>query len=320
MTDSPETHTSQPHPFQQWVDLAKPRAQIWRTIVGVILIGVIWMAWTLVLMFGAVGLDLVRPEAFQAMFGIADIPLTYGDTMMMLLIALATIWGFMFGVWLVAKWIHKRPFMSVVAWDRRFSLSQFGIGCAIAGGYLAVSMGWSFVSGNAPRRSDLALETWVMALAPIGLVVLLQAASEELVFRGYVPQQLAARFGSPIVWGFIPSFLFGLMHAANSSGNQTYALYYVAIATIMGMVMLAMVWRTGSLAAAIGFHFINNVGALTLAGADQGPSSIALFVWSPDQLMASASTELLIIGLLLAFVLSPFVPLPKGRQALARRK
>lgn len=319
MNDSPETHTSQPHPFQQWVDLAKPRAQIWRTIVGVILIGVIWMVWTLVLMFGAVGLDLVRPEAFQAMFGMADIPLTYSDTMMMLLIALATIWGFMFGVWLVAKWIHKRPFMSVVAWDRRFSLSQFGIGCAIAGGYLAVSMGWSFVSGNAPRRSDLALETWVMALAPIGLVVLLQAASEELVFRGYVPQQLAARFGSPIVWGFIPSVLFGLMHAANSPGNQTYALYYVAIATIMGMVMLAMVWRTGSLAAAIGFHFINNVGALTLAGADQGPSSIALFVWSPDQLMASASTELLIIGLLLAFVLSPLVPLPKG-QALARRK
>ena len=319
MNDSPETHAFQSHPFQQWVDLAKPRAQMWRTIVGVILIGLIWMAWTLVLMFGAVGLRLVRPEAFQAMFGMADIPLTYSDTMTMLLIALATIWGFMFGVWLVAKWIHKRPFMSVVAWDRRFSLSQFGIGCAIAAGYLAVSMGWSFVSGNAPRRSDLALETWVMALAPIGLVVLLQAASEELVFRGYVPQQLAARFGSPIVWGFIPSVLFGLMHAANSPGNQTYALYYVAIATIMGMVMLAMVWRTGSLAAAIGFHFINNIGALTLAGADQGPSSIALFVWSPDQLTASASTELLIIGLLLAFVLSPFVPLPKG-QALARRK
>jgi hypothetical protein len=66
----------------------------------------------------------------------------------------------------------------------------------------------------------------------------------------------------------------------------------------MGMVMMAMVWRTGSLAAAMGFHFINNIGALTVAGADQGPSSIALFVWSPAQLTASASSELLIIGLL----------------------
>ncbi|MET0370116.1 MAG: CPBP family intramembrane glutamic endopeptidase [Sphingobium sp.] len=306
-------------PFQRWVDAARPRAQIWRTIVGIILIGVIWMVWTLALMFGSIGLGLVDPDAFQAMFGMADIPLTYTDTIVMLLISLATIWGFSLGVWLVARLLHKRSFSSVVAWDRRFSLSQFGVGCLIAAGYLAVSMTWSFVSGHAPTRSELALETWLLALAPVAIVVFVQAASEELVFRGYLPQQLAGRFGSAIVWGFIPSVLFGLMHAANSPGNQTYALYYIAIASIMGMVMMAMVWRTGSLAAAIGFHFINNVGALTLAGSDQGPSSIALFVWTPEQMMASASGELLIIGLLLAFVFSPFAPLPKG-QSLARRK
>ncbi len=306
-------------PFQLWVDAARPREQVWRTVIGLGLIGVVWMAWTLVLMFGCIGLGLVKPEAFQAMFGMADIPLTHSDTVVMLLIALATLWGFTLGVWLVARLVHKRPFRSVVAWDYRFSLPQFGVGCAIAAGYLVISMGWSIVSGNGPHRSELALETWLLVLAPIALVVFVQAASEELVFRGYLPQQLAARFGSPIVWGFIPSVLFGLMHAANSPGNQTYALYYVAIATIMGMVMLVMVWRTGSLAAAMGFHFVNNIGALTVAGADQGPSSIALFVWSPEQMMASASTELLLIGLLLAFVFSPFAPLPRG-QALARRK
>ena len=176
----------------------------------------------------------------------------------------------------------------------------------------------SFVSGNAPRQSELELGTWLLALGPIALVVFFQAASEELVFRGYLPQQIAARFGSAFAWGFLPSVAFGLMHAANSPANQTYAIYYVVIATIMGMVMMAMVWRTGSLAAAIGFHFINNIGALLLAGADSGPSSIALFVWTPDQLMNGASFELLLMGLLLAFVLSPFAPLPKG-QALARR-
>lgn len=321
MTDLPDESTFQPSatPFQEWVDAARPREQFWRTVVGVILIVVIWMVWTLVLMFGAIGLGIVRPEAFQAMFGMADVPLTYADTIAMLLIALATIWGFSLGVWLTARWIHKRPFMSVVAGNRRFNFSQFGAGCLIAMGYLVVSMTWSFVSGNAPRRSELALETWALALAPIALVVFIQAASEEMVFRGYLPQQLAARFGNPIVWGFIPSVLFGLMHAANSPGDPTYAMFYVAIATIMGMVMMVMVWRTGSLAAAMGFHFINNIGALTVAGADQGPSSIALFVWSPAQLTASASSELLIIGLLLAFVFSPFAPLPKG-QALARRK
>lgn len=313
MSESPKAH-----PFQQWVDLAKPRAQLWRTAVGVILISLAWFAWSMVLILVAVGIGPVKPEAFQAMFGTADIPLTYLDTVVMLLIALAMIWGFSFGVWAVVKLLHKRQLDTVVGWNRRFSLSQFGAGCIIAAGYLAVSMTWSFVSGNAPRRSALELGTWLIALGPIALVVFFQAASEELVFRGYLPQQLAARFGSPLVWGFLPSVVFGFMHAANSPGNQTYAIYYVVIATIMGMVMLAMVWRTGSLAAAIGFHFINNIGARTLAGADSGPSSLAPFVWTPDQLMHGASVELLLIGLLLAFVLSPFAPLPKG-QALIRR-
>lgn len=321
MTDLPDETLIQRSdaPFQQWVDAARPRVRIWRTIVGVSLIAVVWVVWTMALMSGAIGLGVVKPKAFEAMFGMAEIPLTYADTITMLLIALGTIWGFTIGVWAAVKLLHKRSFMSVVGWDRRFSLSQFAVGCAIAAGYLVVSMTWSFVSGNAPRRSELALETWALALAPIAFVVFVQAASEEMVFRGYLPQQLAARFSYAFVWGFIPSVLFGLMHAANSPGDPTYALFYVAIATIMGMVMMAMVWRTGSLAAAIGFHFVNNIGALTVAGADQGPASIALFVWSPAQLTESASSELLIIGLLLAFVLSPLAPLPKG-QALARRK
>jgi len=308
----------QAHPFEQWVDLARARAQLWRTAVGIVLISLAWFAWSMVLALGAVGMGLVKPEAFQAMFGMADIPLTYLDTVMMLLVALATIWGFSIGVWAVVKLLHKRQLDTVVAWNRRFSLSQFGAGCIIAAGYLTISMAWSFASGNAPRRSELELETWLIALGPIALVVFFQAASEELVFRGYLPQQLAAKFASPVLWGFLPSVIFGLMHAANSPGSQTYAMYYVAIATIMGLVMMAMVWRTGSLAAAIGFHFINNIGALTVAGADSGPSSLALFVWTPEQLMHGASIELLLIGLLLAFVLSPLAPLPKG-QARGRR-
>ncbi len=159
------------HPFQQWVDLAKPRAQLWRTAVGVILVSLAWFAWSMVLILVAVGIGLVKPEAFQAMFGTADIPLTYLDTVVMLLIALATIWGFSFGVWAVVKLLHKRQLDTVVGWNRRFSLSQFGAGCIIAAGYLAVSMTWSFVSGNAPRRSALELGTWLIALGPIALVV-----------------------------------------------------------------------------------------------------------------------------------------------------
>jgi membrane protease YdiL (CAAX protease family) len=181
-----------------------------------------------------------------------------------------------------------------------------------------VSVTVSVASGHVPRRSELEIATWLMMLAPIAIVVFAQAASEELMFRGYLPQQLAARFRHPIAWGLLTSVLFGFMHSANAPGSQVYTIYYIAIATVMGLVMTAMVWRTGSIAAAIGFHFSNNIGALTVAGGDTGPSSLALFVWTQDQLMAGASAELLLIGVLLAFVLSPWAPLPKG-QPRARR-
>ena len=306
------------HPFQQWVDAARPRHQLWRTLLGLLLITVVWFIWTFALILIAIGSNLIDANSFRVMYGMAESQLSYAQTVAVLLVALATIWGFAIGVWAVLKLLHKRQLDTLGAWNRRFSMSQFGIGCAIAAGYLAVSLTWSIVSGNAPRRSELETATWLLTLGPIALIIFMQAASEELIFRGYLPQQLAARFSNPIVWGFLPSLAFGFMHAANSPENQTYAVYYVVIAAVMGMVMLAMVWRTGSLAAAIGFHFINNVGALTLAGADSGSSSLALFVWRSDQLMHGASTELLLIGVLLAFVLSPFSPLPRG-QAFARR-
>lgn len=313
MSDAPDQH-----PFQQWVDAARPRAELWRTIAGAALAVVIWVVWTTVLILIGVGMGVITPGALEALFGVSDYPLTYMETLAGLVVGLATIWGFAFGVWATVKLLHKRELDTVVAWNGRFSLGQFGIGCVIAAGYLGVSLGVSVASGHAPRRSDLEIGTWLLALGPIAIVVFTQAASEELMFRGYLPQQLAARFGHPVVWGLLPSVMFGFMHAANAPGSATYTIYYIVIASIMGMVMMGMVWRTGSLAAAMGFHFINNVGAFTVAGADGGPSSLSLFVWTPEQQMSGAPTDLLLAGVLLAFVLSPWAPLPKG-QALARR-
>jgi hypothetical protein len=87
---------------------------------------------------------------------------------------------------------------------------------------------------------------------------------------------------------------------------------------MLGLVMMAMVWRTGSLSAAMGFHVANNIGAVLVVGVGGVGAPVSLFMWAPDQAMATASVDLLAMGLLLAFVLSPWAPLPKG-QALRRK-
>jgi membrane protease YdiL (CAAX protease family) len=92
-----------------------------------------------------------------------------------------------------------------------------------------------------------------------------------------------------------------------------FGVYYVVAATMLGLVMTATVWRTGGLSAAMGFHFVNNIGALLVVSVAGASPPVSLFLLSLPDALGSAPTDLLMLGLLLAFVLSPFAPLPKGQ-------
>jgi len=306
------------HPFQRWVDLARPRAQLLRTAIGSVLVVVAWLAWTMAFGLVAIGGGLVNPDALGAAMGQGGASLTYLDAVMAMGVLLATFWGLWLGVWLVAKLLHKRDLSTVLAHDRRIRLDYFLVGMALAAGYLALSLGSIWLSGPPPARSSLPIEHWLIAFAPLVLLIFFQTAGEELFFRGYLTQQLAARIPHPLVWGLLPSLAFGLAHTANGGGDAQFTVYYVAVATLLGLVMTALVWRTGGLAAAMGFHLMNNIGAMLLVGIAGVTPPIALFVMDFGTIMGSASTDVLVLGLLLAFVLSPFAPLPRG-QPLRRK-
>ncbi len=306
------------HPFQRWVDLARPRAQLLRTAIGSVLVVVAWLAWTMAFGLVAIGGGLVNPDALGAAMGQGGASLTYLDAVMAMGVLLATFWGLWLGVWLVAKLLHKRDLSTVLAHDRRIRLDYFLVGMALAAGYLALSLGSIWLSGPPPARSSLPIEHWLIAFAPLVVLILFQTAGEELFFRGYLTQQLAARIPHPLVWGLLPSLAFGLAHTANGGGDAQFTVYYVAVATLLGLVMTALVWRTGGLAAAMGFHLMNNIGAMLLVGIAGVTPPIALFVMDFGTIMGSASTDVLVLGLLLAFVLSPFAPLPRG-QPLRRK-
>ncbi len=306
------------HPFQRWVDLARPRAQLLRTAIGSVLVVVAWLAWTMAFGLVAIGGGLVNPDALGAAMGQGGASLTYLDAVMAMGVLLATFWGLWLGVWLVAKLLHKRDLSTVLAHDRRTRLDYFLVGMALAAGYLALSLGSIWLSGPPPARSSLPIEHWLIAFAPLVVLIFFQTAGEELFFRGYLTQQLAARIPHPLVWGLLPSLAFGLAHTANGGGDAQFTVYYVAVATLLGLVMTALVWRTGGLAAAMGFHLMNNIGAMLLVGIAGVTPPIALFVMDFGTILGSASTDVLVLGLLLAFVLSPFAPLPRG-QPLRRK-
>lgn len=305
------------HPFQRWIDAARPRTQLWRTALGGAIIVMVWLVWTTVFGVFAISIGLTTREAIATVMGQAKASLTYMETVRATGVIFATFWGLWIGVWLAVRLLSRRSFTSIVAHDRHARLGQFAVGMALAAGYFAVNLAMSLASGITPQRSTLPVESWLITFAPLVILIFLQSAGEELFFRGYLTQQLAARVRHPLVWGLLPSLAFGIAHAANGGDDMMYGVYYVVAASLLGMVMTVTVWRTGGLSAAIGFHVVNNIGAFLVVGAAGSQQPISLFELNQQDALASAPTDLLMLGLLLAFVLSPFAPLPKG-QSLRR--
>jgi uncharacterized protein len=87
----------------------------------------------------------------------------------------------------------------------------------------------------------------------------IQAAAEEIFFRGYLLQALGSLVTKPWFGVIASSLLFALLH-----GIQNVPLFVDRLA--FGLLAGLLVWRTGGLEAGIAAHVINNVFAYVIAG------------------------------------------------------
>jgi sodium transport system permease protein len=98
------------------------------------------------------------------------------------------------------------------------------------------------------------------------------AITEELAFRGYILTGLRRSYseGTSIV---LSALLFGILHVLISLFQQLFG------ATLLGLVLGLIAFRTGSLWPGVLFHFINNaLGVLTLEAAKH-PSLATVSSW-----------------------------------------
>lgn len=140
---------------------------------------------------------------------------------------------------------------------------------------------------------SLSLGRWLLWM-PLALpVLLLQVTAEEMAFRGYLQQQLAARFENPLVFLLVPSALFAFGHYTPEDFGAN-AIPITLWAGVFGLLAADLTARTGTLGAAIGFHFANNVGAvliLSLAGDTDG-----LAIWRLQADLQDTHAMLPILG------------------------
>ena len=247
--------------FGRYIAPARARPQIWRLVPGLLLIVGFHLAWVYTLA-GVLHGTLAWSEVLAA------------ETPAAVVALLAGFGGLILGCVVVVRVLHRRGFGSLIGPGPR-ALRHFALGMGVVG--LVYALGaliWLFLLGR--PVAGVAPGLWLIWLAPLLLVLLMQTLAEELVFRGYLQQQLAARFSSPLVWMLLPSAAFGLLHYEPALMGQN-AWLVVAATGLFGLVAADLTVRSGTLGLAWGLHFANNFVALALVAPAGNLSGAALF-------------------------------------------
>lgn len=254
---------SPPHPYaplQAYADPARARAEPWRTVLGLVLIGGAYMG-AIVALFSLLVLGL---EPFLGTWAANRFVDAFaagrsapGLTLLFYSFALLAL-----PVALVARFLHRRTVASLIGPPRRALRDALRVALPLLA--LAVlMMPFAVLSEDAGRRLTLGQWLFWLPLALPGLLV--QVGAEELLFRGYLQQQLAARFRNPLAWMVLPSVLFAALHFAPGEFGPS-ALLVAAWAGLFGLLAADLTARTGTLGAAFGLHLATNFGAIFLVG------------------------------------------------------
>ncbi len=276
--------------FTAYVAPARAYPQVWRLVLGLGLIIGVYFAW-----MGGVGLVLWLLAGGNGL-GAGFAVIARGAEPWALILLLATFPGMGLGAWVAARLLHGRGWRSLFGPPARL-LRDFGLGVGTMV-FVGGGAGLLLLPMAPPLEPATELRIWLLFL-PLALFgILIQTGAEELVFRGYLQQQLAARFASPLVWLLLPSALFGLAHfAPDEMGGNAWIV--VIVTGFFGLIAADLTARTGSLGLAWGLHFANNVLAILLISAMAGLDGLALFRLADDHDAESSLRVLLLADLVL---------------------
>ena len=255
-------------PHDDLIAPARPTAQLWRLGLGLVVAIVVMFGLSRAL-FGAVHALWGEDAYWEFLAAIQSATTPFG-----LLILLFSM-GFMaIGVVVAMKMVHRRAVLQLfgplgLAWwqFRRVTLALVVL-------YVVVALlpPWSYPAEIQP---GLNIGTWV-ALLPLTVTgLLIQTGSEELLFRGYIQSQLAARLRHPAAWLVLPSALFALGHYAPGIYGPN-AIWIALWAFLFGVLAADLTARSGTLGPALALHFVNNFVAIAITSLQGDMSGLAL--------------------------------------------
>lgn len=278
--------------FQAMVQPARLYPQIWRLLLGLLLMMFVFLGFFA--MMAVVVYPIVGPLNYFGFIQSLQKPVTIGTTLFVLISFI----GMFLAPIIAAPACHLRPAGSLFG-PRGESLRGFTTTVGVlAPIYIGLAgLGWWLVG----PEQNMELGTWMRWLPLAVPLVLIQVTAEELIFRGYLPQQLAARFNARWIWMGIPSVIFAALHYNPEAGATAWLIVLTTFA--FALVAMDLTERTGSLGAAIGLHFVNNLSALLFLSVKGTITGLSLFVTPFGVAEAGALGGAIAIDLLVLFVI-----------------
>jgi membrane protease YdiL (CAAX protease family) len=165
------------------------------------------------------------------------------------------------------RWLLVAFVPAAVVWIATFA-GQIGIGLALGDQLL-------------PFSTDV--PTYLVSLLIVLLLVPVQAATEEYLYRGVLLQSVGAWVGWAPVTIVVSAVLFGFSHAYDAWGILT--------VMVMGVGFGVVTVRTGGLEAGIAMHTVNNVAAFAVMGTGMfGPTGMTEDTGGPVGFIAQVVT------------------------------
>ncbi len=274
--------------YQPVIDQARGKHALWRLLLGLVLVVIVSAGWTLgILAIVALRSGTPFSEAIEIL---PFLGLTPSGTALFLFLYV----GLGYGSLIAAQALHGRGPRSIIGPPAR-TLRHFVIAAAAS---LSILCGLALVTlpfPPAPIR-NLDLGTWLLWLPLGAIVVAAQTGSEEILFRGYMQSQIAARFKSTWTWLLLPSLAFGALHTMPTL-PLIVSFAYAGAAAFFGLLAADLTARTGSIGAAWGFHFGNNAFAILIIAADANISGLGLLRAETGMTDLIASPSLLVFEL-----------------------
>ncbi len=286
--------------FQDYLSSVDASQSILRLIAGISVIVGFWIACNALLLFTFEFGSLMGIGFFSNFERDFD-PISSIGEIFLMLIMIACLWG---GIWISQTVVHRQKFNLLFSKNpgvhQKIQRAWIFVG-SVAVLILAPMLITIFSGTGFPGLSP---ETFVRIFPFLAVLVFLQSGAEELFFRGYLLQQIAARNRSWIAWALLPSLLFGFLHYDPGLGSSE-RFIHVYSTTVFGLLTCGLVFRTGSLWPSIILHFINNLLAFSIIGVDGFISGTQLWIVSMEEAKRLLPYDAVFWTVLLAFVISP---------------